>query len=96
MLKRFGIGFLLMALVLLPLSCTRMEGPGEGSVAIEKLPDAKSIPMKWGKLVQVSHRPEQEGRYQMWFQDDEGNFRIVTFNMRTNRLAPNARLIPQK
>ena len=97
MLRRAGMCLLLMALVLFTMSCTKLSGFTfeEGGIAIEKLEDVNSIPPKFGKLISVSTIPER-GLSQIWFQDDDGNVRMVVFNMKANRLWGNAWLFPQK
>ena len=99
MSKRAGACFVVMALVLLFMSCTRIDAgkrPEEGGIASEKLEDVTSIPSKWGKLISVSHRPDFENVFQLWFQDEDGNLSMVVYNMNTNRLIPDIILIPQK
>ena len=98
MLKRAGMCLLVMALVLFAISCTKLPGATtqeEGGIAIEKLEDMTSIPLKFGKLISVNTIPERD-LSQLWFQDDDGNVRMVVFNMNANRLWNHARLFPQK
>ena len=98
MLRRAGMCLLLMALVLFAMSCTKLSGfapQEEGGIALEKLEDMTSIPLKFGKLISVSTIPERN-LSQIWFQDDDGNVRMVVFNMKANRLWGNAWLSPQK
>ena len=98
MLRRAEMCLLVMALVLFTMSCTKLSGfapQEEGGIALEKLEDMTSIPLKFGKLISVSTIPERN-RSQLWFQDDDGNVRMVVFNMNANRLWNHARLFPQK
>ena len=99
MLRGAGVCLLAAALVVLLLSCTKVEQwatPEEGGLAIEKLANLNTIPSKWGNFVQVSQDPYREDHFQLWFQDYDGNVRVVTFDTDTNRLLPNARLIQRK
>jgi len=99
MLRRTGMCLLVMALVLFAMSCTKLSEfttEEEGGIAIEKLGDIMtSIPLKFGKLISVSFVTERN-LSQLWFQDDDGNVRMVVFNMNTNRLWAHAWLFPQK
>ena len=90
---------LVMLLVLLPLSCTKIgeEAPtGQGNVAIETLPVKNSIPLEWGNLVSVTVTPEAGAFFQLWFQDEQGNLRLVLYHARTNSLMDIVRFIPRK
>ena len=98
MLRRAGMCLLVMALVLFTMSCTKLSGfapQEEGGIALEKLEDMTSIPLKFGKLISVSTIPER-GLSQVWFQDDDGTVRMVVFDINTNRLWGNAWLFSQK
>ncbi len=99
MLGRVGICFLVMTLIFLTSSCTRLSEPTaleEGEIAVEKMTDVDSIPSKWGKLVSVSNRSDWPHVFQLWFQDEDGNVRMASYNMSRSRLLPNAIVIPQK
>jgi len=90
---------LVMLLVLLPLSCTKIgeEVPtGQGNVAIETLSGKNSIPLEWGNLVSVTVTPEAGAFFQLWFQDEQGNLRLVLYHARTNSLMDIVRFIPRK
>jgi hypothetical protein len=90
---------LVMILVLVPLSCTKIgeQAPtGQGNVAIETLPANNSIPLKWGNLVSVTVTPEAGAYFQLWFQDEQGNLRLVLYHARTNSLMNIVRFIPRK
>src|SRR4030042_7006914 len=85
-------------LALLPLSCTKMDqwaAPGQGNVAVEKLPTKGSIPLGWGNLVSVTPSPAGSDRFDLWFQDEQGNIRLVAYDLRTNNLLTEARFIPR-
>ena len=88
-----------MVLALLPLSCTKIPqwaGPGQGKVAIETLPTEDSIPLKWGNLVSVTTSPAARYGFELWFQDEQGNLRMVAYDMLANNLHPNVRFIPRR
>ena len=99
MLRRTGMCLLVMALVLFVMSCTKLSEPKTqegGGIAIEKLVDVTSIPSKSGQLISVSHRPDLANVFQLWFQDENGNVSMMVYNMTSNQLQPEAKLIPQK
>lgn len=85
-----------LALVCLPLSCSKLpraSSPGEGGeLAVESLTVADSVPLEWGKLVSVVNDPGS-GELLLCFQDEDGVVRMVYYNPRSGRLAPNARVI---
>jgi hypothetical protein len=88
-----------MVLVLLPLSCTKIGEQavtGQGRVAVETLTTKDSIPLSWGKLVSVTMTPDAGYFFQLWFQDEQGNVRMVVYHMRTNSLMDQVRFIPRK
>jgi len=98
MLGRTIISLLLVIPVLIILSCTKMPEwtvSGEGNLAVEKLPEIDSIPLEWGNLVTVNPNPDPSA-CQLWFQDENGNLRMIVYDMRANEFMPNARLIPRK
>jgi hypothetical protein len=97
MLRRMGICLVLLALVLLPMSCTKLpQWEGEqGNIAIEKLPQVDSIPLQWGKLVSVTNLGAVAHELELWFEDDKGTLRMVVYDVRANRLYQNCRLIPR-
>jgi hypothetical protein len=89
---------MVLILAVLPVSCVKMPEwapAGEGDIATEDLPDADAIPLAWGKLVSVTIT-EQDYFYQLWFQDEAGNVRMVGYDLRTNRLIPKARLFSRR
>ena len=99
MLSRLGISLILMILVLMPSSCAKLDQPspkGESVIVKEALPATDSIPKKYGNLVSVSSVAEYPAWVQLWFQDENGNLRIVPYSIRDNRFAGSVRLIPQK
>lgn len=98
MLGRAVICFSIVIAVLFLFSCTKIEPqrPEEGSFAIEKLPAANSIPSNWGKLISVSNEPDFPNWVQLWFEDKDGNVRMVAYTIGTNRLEGTVVLIPRK
>jgi hypothetical protein len=88
-----------MVLALLPLSCTKIPdwaSPGQGNVAVERLPTKDSIPLKWGNLVSVTTSPGVNNAFELWFQDEQGNLRMVVYDGRTNNLYANVPFITRK
>ena len=88
-----------MVLVLLLLSCSKIPqwvAPGQGNVAIETLPAKDSIPLKWGNLVSITTSPTVGNAFELWFQDEQGNLRMVVYDARNNILYGNVPLIPRK
>ena len=99
MLHRKAICLLVVVFLFPVISCTRLgEAPTKGIVPLgtEYLPAVDSIPLEWGKLVSVSTTPIYEGIFQLWFQDENGKVRMVTFDIRDSRLISVARVIPRK
>jgi hypothetical protein len=100
MLTRVPVLLVLAGLILLFSSCTKIsEEPTEGdpeAIAIENISQANAVPSNWGKLISVSHRPDFENVFQLWFQDEDGNIRMAVYNMRKNRLLQSALIIPQR
>jgi hypothetical protein len=96
MLLRGTFFLIIVSLVILNVSCAKIEEeqPVLSTVIIlEKVPQADSIPSAWGKLIFVSSVPNFQNWALLWFQDDEGNIRMVPYNVIENRLSTEARLI---
>ena len=96
MRRRPWIELVLLPVVLLSFSCTRLPESGgslqAGMLPAEMLDDEQSVPTEFGQLVAVSESPS--GRFtQLWFQDEEGIIRMVAFNNTTARLFPQALVI---
>ena len=99
MLSRTQKCLVLAVLVLLASSCTKIPQvpiTGQGTVAIESAPTTGSIPLKYGNLVSVTTTPDMNYWFQLWYQDEQGNIRIVLYQAHTNRLGNVVRLIPRK
>jgi len=99
--KWIVIVVVILALLSLSWSCTKIREsewgkPGKGNVAFETLPATDSVPLNWGKLVSVSSSPNLPYAFQLWFQDEQGNLRMVLFDMHANILWKDARFIPRK
>lgn len=100
MLGRTGICIVAIVLVLFTISCTRLS---EESIAIEgeqmakvKMAHLDSIPSKWGNLISVSSVPEYTTYVQLWFQDEDGNVRMVPYSIKRNQMISHFRLIHRK
>jgi hypothetical protein len=79
-----------LALVLATWSCSRLPQRAEpgspGSVRSEVLPDSISVPAAWGNLISVTINPAFTNVAQLWFQDAQGNVRVVVFDVYKQRL----------
>ncbi len=98
MFGRAGIYLIALFLALLLMSCTKIEeSPTSmgGDIAVVKVPYADSIPLNWGHLVSVS-RVADYNVYQLFFEDEDGAVRIVSYNIETNRFSPNVRIISRR
>jgi hypothetical protein len=63
------------------------------------LKDLTSVPPEWGPLVSVTATSTRENAalyFQLWFQDPEGNVRVVSLDPQTNRFVPLAGFIRRK
>ena len=55
MLRRTAGTLILLALVILAISCRRLEERGgPGSLSVESVRDGKVLPAEWGNLVSVT------------------------------------------
>ncbi len=89
MLRRAAIYFVVIASVLLTFSCARLleePTPEKGVVAMEATPYVDSIPTQWGNLISVSSVADSPSSVELWFQDDKGHVRMVTYSIRSNNL----------
>ena len=100
MSTRKTILFLLFVVFISPIvSCTRLpEAPDQakGTLRTEKLPALDSVPLAWGNLSAVTTSPEHPKWFQLWFQDESGNIRMVAFKLENRTLSSNAVSIPRK
>ena len=97
MSHRTGMRLAAGVLVLLALSCAKLPEqltPPKESFA--QLPDENTIPSDWGNLVSTSSIPLYQDLVQLWFQDEKGTIHMVVYNLRTNRLNLESRMIPRK
>jgi hypothetical protein len=95
MLSRAHIWLVALVIVLLPLSCSRIERPppaGEEAVA-EQLPALNAIPLEWGNLISVSRPPGESLWLLLTFQDEAGTIRIVFYNAVDELLSADVRVI---
>ena len=103
MLSLKGMFLSLMIVVLLPLSCTKLDQPTTvgtpertTTLAEEQLPKDGSIPSKYGTLISVSSVAGHPYWMQLWFQDENGDFRMVRYSIKENRFHEVSHLIPRK
>jgi len=98
MLRRTATVLLLSALTLLPISsCRKFEAPVDLSrvQGYQRLVNVTSIPANWGNLVSVTNSPKWPDLADLWFQDGDGNLRMVVYKLTTRELV-DVTLIPRK
>ena len=84
---RVGICIVIAVPVIFLSSCTKLPewaAQGEGDIATDTLPQEDSIPAQWGNLVSVTTSPSIAHVFQLWFQDEDGNVRLVSYSARSN------------
>ena len=97
MSHRTGRFLLAGVLVLLALSCAKLPEPASPpKEGFAQLPDGTTIPSDWGNLVSTSSVPLYQDLVQLWFQDEKGMIHMVVYNLRTNQLNLESRMIPRK
>lgn len=99
MAGRIVIWFIVVLSLVFVLSCARLEEEQVSespSLGTQPLPAPDSVPLEWGKMVSVTTTPVYREWFQLWFQDESGQVRIVAYNVVTRQLHPNCRLIPRK
>ena len=95
------LGFVTVAVIaiLATAACRRIPAPQAGklppSQTIEVPSDGK-IPADWGRLIAVVDNPITTGVYTMWFEDADGNIRIVYYGVRFRQLNDTAQLIERQ
>jgi hypothetical protein len=88
----------LLAMVALAVSCARIYTPPPPSAASlpdEPVPVGNVVPAEWGTLVQVSSTDVFPDLLQLWFQDKDGNLRMLVLDVTTHRFT-GAKLIRRK
>jgi hypothetical protein len=99
MLVRIGICLVGAVMALLSLSCAKLPEPGmeeKGLVALEELRDVGSIPAEFGSLISVTNSPKAPTWFQLWFQDEDGNVRMLNYSSDFNNLHQQVRLFHRK
>jgi len=91
--SKVSVSLVALLLVLFHFSCAKLEEMRRTEITSERLLQADSIPAAWGKLVSVTSVPNMENLAQLWFQDDAGNIRMVSYNIANNYLLTKAMLI---
>lgn len=90
MSRRMGVAVLLVALTAVLPSCQelpQMPALGEGELDIDPVPQPNAVPAEWGRLVAVTNDPQFGHLFQLWFEDEAGTLRMVTYNDRWQRLS---------
>ena len=89
-----------LALLTASWSCTRLPqveaARHTGPMPTEALPDSISVPAAWGSLVSVTMNPDYGDAIYLWYQDAQGNVRIVVFDNRKRELSRKAFLIARR
>lgn len=89
----------LLIIVLLPLSCAELDSTVDirtENLVEEKLPENGSIPMKYGNLVSVSSVAKYPDFLQLWFQNENGDLRMVRYIVSKNCFLIDSHLIPRQ
>ncbi len=86
-----------LGLTLAALSCTSVqpEQGDPGTVTTEALPGVDVVPLEWGDLAAVTRDQTTSISY-LWFQNDSGAVRMVSFDHQRNRLWERAALIRRR
>ena len=91
---------MVLGLVACAAACTRLPPeslPGmPGSLPVEILDDALTIPAGWGTLAAVSSDPISTNITRLWVEDEEGTIRLVSYNNRTSRFHHEAVVIRRR
>ncbi len=64
-------------------------------VAYEELPDSRTIPDSWGRLVGVTPGPWPRVT-QLWFENEDGVIRVAMFNDQLRQLARRAAVVERQ
>jgi hypothetical protein len=84
-----------MVLATVCVTCTPLPetaAPSEGDLTVERLVQPDAIPAEWGNLISANQTAGNRYTW-LWFQDEQGNLRLVVFNNRVGRLQRDAVLI---
>ena len=92
-LRKFGT--FIMILVVFQLSCTKLrpKPTEEGTLPVTSLNQTNSIPSDWGKLISTTISPDFTYLVLLWFQDEKGDIHLASYDMRKNKLLPDAIVI---
>ena len=85
-----------LIILLAPLGCAKIPKPppgAPGELESEKLVLADTLPLAWGKLVSVTPGTVVD---RLWFENDAGEIRIVTYNHDQQRFWSMAPVIRRK
>ncbi len=85
MLRRTVVVLLLAVVVFSIPACRRLESPAAGGgLPHQTLLNAATLPADWGNLVSVTNAASYPDLLQLWFQDRDGNVRMVVFRVTTS------------
>jgi len=91
MIKRSGKVAVLVLLALTAGACAELPGgtPDEATaIPAVETGSIRSVPAVWGDLMAVSSSSEFPNLFQLWFQDETGNVRMVVYDTQTRTLKP--------
>lgn len=95
---RFARSCLIVAALPLALAtCGRTQAgalldEGGADVPLEVL-DSNQVPQSWGRLVSVTVDPVSENGVVLWFEDAQGQVRMIGYDRSVHRLWKNGRII---
>ncbi len=95
-MSRRTVGVLLIVTLTLVLAsaCTKLNAPANraAQASPEMFAQPNAIPAAWGNLVAVSSVSQYPELVQMWFQDPQGEVRVIAFRVSTGEIL-NGKLI---
>jgi hypothetical protein len=86
MVRKTAGFFVLLALVLLSQACRKLPTEGSGGIPVQTLQGSTTLSPEFGSLVSVSTSTTYPDLAQLWFQDKDGNVRIVNFSLPSRQL----------
>jgi len=92
MLRTLRMGGVLLIGFIFLASCAKLPPTPakEGALPVEKLAQTNSVPADWGRLTSATISPDFPRQVQLWFQNDQGEIRLVFYDMPQNKLMAEA------
>lgn len=94
-----GILLIGVLFIIFTISCTKLPESTievEGNLSMESVDIGDSIPLEWGDLISVSNVNKYEDWVQLWFQDNEGNIFMLSYNISQNRFFDRVKVLHRK